>query len=314
MSLRQPLVSVIMNCYNGSEYLREALDSIYAQTNDNWEIIFWDNASTDDSAAIAKSYDDRLRYFRNETNVPLGGARNAALAEARGKFIAFLDTDDRWLPRKLERQVALLENCPRLGLVHSDLIMLDQDSGSTTRYFSMTGIHPPRGMIFRDLLTQSFIGMPAVMLRAAALHQQSEWFDERFEIYTDFDLFRRIAHDWECDYVDEPLAIYRVHGQSSSARNHARSAHELAMTLKKFISIYPEFASTYPDEITFLHTMIAYQRGKSLWRDGDSRGARTEFLRYWKSPKMLLAAISTALPYHFAASIRSIILRTVQRR
>lgn len=314
MNSRQALVSVIMNCYNGSEYLREALDSIYAQTYREWEIIFWDNASTDDSGAIARSYDERLRYFRNETNVPLGSARNAALAKVRGEFIAFLDTDDRWLPGKLERQAALLKNNPRLGLVHSDLIMLDQDTGLTTRYFSMIGIHPPRGKIFGNLLTQSFIGMPAVMLRTAALHQQSEWFDERFEIYTDFDLFRRIAHDWECDYVDEPLAIYRVHRQSSSARNHARSADELAMTLEKFISIYPGFAAIYSGETIVLRTMIAYQRGKSLWRDGDGRGARAEFLRYWKSPKMLLATVSTILPYHFAESIRRMLLRSVLRR
>src|SRR3989338_4134513 len=77
-----PLVSVIMNCRNGERYLREALDSVYAQSYTNWEIIFWDNASTDGSADIAKSCGPKLRYFKSEQSFPLGKARNLAIAEA----------------------------------------------------------------------------------------------------------------------------------------------------------------------------------------------------------------------------------------
>ena len=85
-----PLVSVIMNCYNGSSYLGKAIDSVYAQTFSNWEIIFWDNASTDESGTIARSYDERLKYFRTEKNSPLGEARNSALSKVSGKYIGFL--------------------------------------------------------------------------------------------------------------------------------------------------------------------------------------------------------------------------------
>ena len=83
----QPLVSVIMNCLNSEKYLREAIDSVYAQSYRNWEIVFWDNASNDSSAEIAWSYrDGRLRYFRGETTVPLGHARNLALKHLFGQF------------------------------------------------------------------------------------------------------------------------------------------------------------------------------------------------------------------------------------
>src|SRR4030067_1382955 len=117
-----PKVSIIMNCLNSAQYLREAIDSIYAQTFHDWEIIFWDNASSDDRPAIAKSYNTRLRYFRNPTTVPLGQARNMALREARGEYIAFLDCDDRWLPTKLGKQIPLFAANPRAGLVFSDAI------------------------------------------------------------------------------------------------------------------------------------------------------------------------------------------------
>ena len=117
-----PVVSVIMNCLNSSRDLREAMDSVMAQTFTDFEIVFWDNGSTDESPAIARSYGEKVRYFRGETTVPLGAARNLALAQARGRYIAFLDCDDLWRPRKLELQTALLEADDRVGLVSTDTV------------------------------------------------------------------------------------------------------------------------------------------------------------------------------------------------
>ena len=108
--LRQPLVSIIINCFNGEEYLREALESVISQTYKNWEIIFWDNQSTDKSAEIFKSYQDsRLKYYLASSHTKiLYEARNYALKKATGDFIAFLDADDYWLPDKLEKQIPLI--------------------------------------------------------------------------------------------------------------------------------------------------------------------------------------------------------------
>ena len=92
--LSDPLVSVVINCLNGARYLREAIDSVFSQTYDNWEIVFWDNHSCDESGVIAKSYGDRVRYHRSESTTGLGLARNRALNACRGKYIAFLDVDD----------------------------------------------------------------------------------------------------------------------------------------------------------------------------------------------------------------------------
>lgn len=118
----QPIVSVIMNCLNCSKYVHEAIDSVYAQTYKNWEIIFWDNSSTDSSAEIARSYDERVRYFRGDRTVPLYAARNYALKQARGKYIAFLDCDDIWLPEKLEWQVPMFERDSEIGLIYTNVV------------------------------------------------------------------------------------------------------------------------------------------------------------------------------------------------
>ena len=102
------LVSVIMNCCNGEKYLREAIDSVYAQTYQNWEIIFWDNNSTDNSALIAQSYDERLKYFLAKERTPLGKARVLAANEGKGEYLSFLDCDDLWETHKTEKQIKLL--------------------------------------------------------------------------------------------------------------------------------------------------------------------------------------------------------------
>ena len=101
--VEQPLVNVIMNCFNGEKYLREAIDSVKAQTYQNWELIFWDNQSTDDSAKIVQSYNDpRINYFYAPNHTLLYEARNYAVEKSLGQFIAFLDVDDYWDENKLE--------------------------------------------------------------------------------------------------------------------------------------------------------------------------------------------------------------------
>ena len=99
-----PLVSVVMNCYNGEKFLKEALDSVYSQTYQNWEIIFWDNCSTDNSRCIAGSFDLRLKYYKSSEIINLGAARKSAVEKCSGVFIAFLDVDDKWFSKKLEIQ------------------------------------------------------------------------------------------------------------------------------------------------------------------------------------------------------------------
>ena len=111
-----PKVSVIINCYNGEEYLHECMKSIEMQTYQDYEIIFWDNCSTDNSADIAKSY-NKVAYFRGEELIPLGEARNKALECANGEYVAYIDCDDLWEKTKLEQQVKELENDKKKGKV-----------------------------------------------------------------------------------------------------------------------------------------------------------------------------------------------------
>ena len=106
MSEVKPLVSVIMNCHNGGKFLEQSINSIILQTYKNWELIFWDNVSQDESKKILNKFsDNRIKYFKSQKFNRLYESRNLAIQNARGEFISFLDTDDMWQKDKLEKQM-----------------------------------------------------------------------------------------------------------------------------------------------------------------------------------------------------------------
>lgn len=272
-----PRVSVIMNCLNSSTDLREALDSVFAQSYTDWEIIFWDNGSTDPSPDIAQSYGPKLRYFRAETTVPLGSARNLAIARSQGEYIAFLDCDDVWLPTKLERQVALGDANPRVGLVCTDTEIFTA-KGVQSRLF--TKAVPPRGMVFQQLMEGQWISMSSAMIRRTALESLGEYFDESLNMCEEADLFYRIAHDWELDHVDAPLTRWRVHGNNTTFRKFGKFADETLKILEKHRQLYPHYDVEYAPLVALLTRRAAFQRGISLWQQGQNAAARASVRPY----------------------------------
>ena len=122
-----PLVSVIMNCYNGETYLKEAIESILSQSYKNWEIIFWDNLSTDDSKKIISKFNDkRIKYFCSKKFLNLYHARNLAVNKASGEYLCFLDVDDLFEEQKIELQVKFLEEYKDYSMVYSNYFTLDE--------------------------------------------------------------------------------------------------------------------------------------------------------------------------------------------
>ncbi len=289
-----PAVSVIMNCRNSAEYLKAAIDSVYAQTFRDWEIIFWDNQSTDKSPSIAKSYTDgRLRYFRAEASAPLGEARNLAMREARGRYIAFLDCDDLWEPEKLMDQVALLETNPNVGLVATDTAMFAGERVFNRMFKTAT---PKRGRALPELMRNGWIAMSAAMIRKSALDSLEQWFDPDFNVAEEADLFYRLAWDWELDHVDLPLTRWRVHEHNTTFAKFHQFADETRLILKKLLRLHPEFAAQYPELVNLLEHRAAFQKAVALWRDGLAESARQELAACPKTMKTRLFYLATFLP------------------
>jgi glycosyltransferase involved in cell wall biosynthesis len=284
-----------MNCLNCAAFVEDAIDSVYAQTDRDWEIIFWDNASTDASGEIAQRYNDKLRYFRGDQTVPLGRARNLALQQARGELIAFLDCDDLWLPEKLERQLPLFDD-PQIGLVYSNSIYFSDHTGKSRLLYR--GSAPLRGNAFPALLSRYFLCLGTVVIRRATLAGAIDWFDPRFNVAEEADLFIRIAHDWQLDYVPSALAKWRIHPQSWTWTKGHLLAHELTLMLEKYEALYENFAIVYGKEITQMRARIAYYEALEDWKRGSTPGARRRIRPYLRtSPRLLVPYVFSFLPF-----------------
>jgi glycosyltransferase involved in cell wall biosynthesis len=304
---RPPVVSVIMNCFNSARYLREAIDSVYAQTFENWEIVFWDNGSTDESAEIAQSYTDgRLRYFRGATTVPLGHARNLAIAQSKGSLIAFLDCDDIWLPNKLEKQLPLFEADVAVGIVYSDSLYFNGAGHELRLYATKT---PYRGHCFPELLNNYLVSLETAVLRRAALDQLDHWFDLSFSAIEEYDLFVRVGLQWKVDFVPEVLAKWRVHGESLTWRAPDRFTQEKRIMLEQ-LQENPRVQSQHAAAMAAAWRGLAVADATSLWRKGDGRAARRS-LGAIASRQAGLLWLATFFPPALVESMRAALRPTV---
>src|SRR5262245_11138655 len=228
--MADPRVSAIIIVYNGAEFLRNAIDSIIGQTLQDWELIVVDDGSTDESAAIAEEYiavrPQQIRLVRHEDgrNHGMSAARNLGIAEARGKYIGFLDADDEWLPNKLFDQVALLEADPTLGMVYGrTTIWYSWQSPSLDRDFHYElGVAPGRAYqppcLFENLLLnvyQTPTTCNALFSRRVAV--EVDGFEDAFKgMFEDQVFFAKVMMTTPVFVSDKVWAKYRQHSKSAS--------------------------------------------------------------------------------------------------
>lgn len=199
-----------MNCYNGAEYLKEALDSIVNQTYENWELIFWDNLSTDQSKSIFENYDNKkFKYFQSQYHTSQYEARRSAVLKCEGELIAFLDVDDWWGKKKLEMQVNLF-NDPEVGFACCNYWIINQRKKTKKIAFKTI----PTGYVTDELLTKNFVGMSTLIMRRQSYFSLDYGFDPRYEIIGDYDLILRLSRENKLACLNQPCSYYRWHGKN----------------------------------------------------------------------------------------------------
>lgn len=226
-----PAVTVIINICNGADTLAEAIDSVLAQTFTDWELLVYDDRSTDNSPEIVARYvDGRIRYVCSESQVPLGQARQRAIDRATGDWIAFLDQDDVWLPHKLERQLTVAREHPHSGLIYGRTVRFYAD-GRQRDYdqaHEYSGL--PEGNIFRDLFVKScFPAMSSAMFRRSALAAVGP-IPDNITIIPDYYLYTAVTRRFPAAAVQEVVCRYRMHPRSAS-HERAASIHQEALLL-----------------------------------------------------------------------------------
>lgn len=203
-----PRVSVLIPAYNAAGSIRRAVDSVLAQTYSDLEVIVVDDGSTDSTRDVLANYGDRICYIYQE-NQERSAARNNGIRNARGEYIAFLDSDDYWLPTKLERQMALFDEHPETGLVYSLAYSIDANG----RRLAISGAVPERAVdplkTYCRLLLGNFIpGITPVIKRACCT--SVGWFDVMLSQSEDWDYWLRVAQEHPVQAVAEPLACFEV--------------------------------------------------------------------------------------------------------
>ena len=207
-----PLVSVIMNCHNGEQYLRSSINSILKQDYKNWELIFWDNKSNDRSHKILKYYKDkRIRYFRSNVLTSLYKARNLAISKAKGHYLCFLDVDDWWVKSKISSQIKVLKKNKDINFIYSNFYYYYENK-KKKKIFSKNLL--PEGKITQDLLNYYKIGILTVMIKKKLFKKNK--FNYNFKIIGDFDYFINLSIKEKFLCVQKPLAYYRVHKNNFS--------------------------------------------------------------------------------------------------
>lgn len=299
-AIQQPLVSVILPTFGRLQYLRQTVDSVYRQTLENWELVIADDGSDEETRAYLRTLgtDCRIKLvWLAHTGIP-AIVRNAALREARGTYIAFLDSDDLWAPQKLARQVEMLRARPLCAWSYTAVAHVD--GGGQPLSDSLFGPWlPAEGAVFERLVTgPPLIRTPSV-LAARGLIMRAGAFDETIRSGEDYDLWLRLALASEVALLNEPLVQVRRH-----EANHSSGDWEIAFTGRD--RTLKKLQSTVDGDRRVLLRSARTHNALTLAGMHASLGNRARMLRAlyralpfaWRSPQWWLALVRTPLrPY-----------------
>lgn len=265
--MKEVTVSVVMPVYNSSLFLDESIQSILNQTFENFELLLTDDGSTDDSLEKIKQYSDsRIRLIVHEKNMGLIFTRNEAVKQAKGKYIAFLDSDDIAIPERLEKQVAFLEKNADFGMIGGWVKTIDEKGIITDNTFIYTAKPEEIPII---LIFNNYFGTSSVMLRKSCLPENP--FEKEFPVAEDYNLWIRIAENYKVGNLQEFLIHYRMHGGNiSQVRKEKMIEMDYLQLSKQLLKFDTEFKN---EEFAFLYLI-----GKTHLENEAQAFFKTDFL------------------------------------
>lgn len=273
-----PAVSVIVPTYNYARFIRDCLDSIFSQTFKDLEVIVVDDGSTDNTEEVLEKYRGDIHYIHQE-NKGLPAARNRGIRSAQGEFLAFLDSDDLWLPGKLEEQIRVLRKDTDMGIVFSDASAFSEEGVIQESILKEEDICI--GQCFQRLFMGNYLVMPTVVIRKKCL-DKSGMFDESLTAVEDYDLWLRISVFYRVGFVDKVLAMYRVH-PSNMSRDFCRLLDNEIRVIRKVIEQYPDFVKKMGRKVPARLCTLFNQYGLEWIRKGETRQAKKNFMKAIKA-------------------------------
>ena len=210
------LVSIIINCHNGEKFLRRCLQSVINQNYKNWEIIFWNNNSTDNSKKIFHSYnDERFNYYESTNLINLSIARNFAISKSKGKFISFLDVDDYWNENKLYKQISFFKTNDKIALLFSNFFF--ENLNKKSRKISIKKKIPDKNML-SFLLSKYPVSISTVIYNKEII--KDFLFNEKYHCIGDFVFVMKTSLNYNISGIDEPLAVISIHEENETKKKY----------------------------------------------------------------------------------------------
>lgn len=254
------LVSIIIPIYNRLEYINEAIDSVLAQTYQNYEIVVVDDGSTSNVKRVLEPYMNKIKYIWQE-NKGLAVARNTGIKNSEGKYFAFLDDDDLFEPQKLEVQVPILENNPQVGFVYSDYYIFETSNKKETRLSLAAGRDRPSSEFTKLFFVNPNVAINSVLIRRKCFEDVG-LFDESLYQHEDGDMLLRIALQWQVKFLNYPSAKVRRHPNKMS-QNRIEMCKAIIKSSKKILASSPKFKNSLGIDVDNKLAEIYFQLGEA---------------------------------------------------
>lgn len=273
----QPAVSVIMPTYNRADYLKKSVQSVLDQTFTDFEIVLINNYSTDDTLEVISAFnDDRIKVINFKNDGIIAKSRNRGIMHSVGKYIAFLDDDDLWCPDKLELQIKYMESHPEFSLVYSNALIIDEYENRTDLLIDSR--QAKTGQVFPGLLYENFIPILTVLMRRVIFETNGPLNEDPcIRGAEDYEYWLRAALKFDFGYIDEPLALYRVHGECVSG---AVNRPLLWQKVRHSFIDNPEVPEKYHSEIIPNIERVDADVSVYYWSVSDKKNARIYAKKY----------------------------------
>ncbi len=278
-SLQTKTVSVIIPTCNYARYLSEALDGVLNQTYKDFEIIVVDDGSVDHTREVVEKYQKEfpglIRYFHQE-NQGSSTARNTGIKNSHGKYIAFLDADDVWLPTKLKIQITEFENDPQVDLLFTNAFLVNSNgSDSKKKYVRKYEFSFKPDEMFEQLLLRNFVPLSSVIVKRYIIDKIGMF--DTAQIYSeDFEWLLRVTRDHRADFINECLVKYRVHPQNKSHRADTRHRNPIEIR-KKIMALHPMVSEKLRRKFNGRLAQWCFYSGYALFEKNYFTEAREEF-------------------------------------
>lgn len=262
------MVSVIIVVYNGEKYIKQAIESVLNQTYKNIELIVADDGSIDNTAEIVKKYSG-VKYVYQKNNGE-GSARNLGMSVASGEYFAFLDADDLYKEDKIEKQVRILKDDLSIAVVYNDLEVVDENLNYLNTLKS-EGKYPKREDLLAMILFRQVVQGPICMMIRKKCADEIKW-NEKLIYTVDYEYTIKLAQKYNFKYIEEPLYVYRRHGNNLSNSHNATLQEEIQILKTVGIEkikdiVYSSNFDLYNKELLIARIymkMLEYEKGKEI--------------------------------------------------